>query len=201
MLLDTCVVQHLATVFQYAEAEDGWTDEGVTAVVDRYPRQLATEIVALGSLVFAYRGEPAWVVSRTSGVELARLRGPKGAKLVSWWHQLADYTRELVEAFPELAAQASDSDKPWVGQLELPFDPPIPRLPLPAAPPFGPLADAGDRAVLREAVRHGCPAILTTDLRSFWRFRRWLYQFGVEVWRPTDAWVAIGGDPSLLLPA
>jgi hypothetical protein len=30
------------------------------------------------------------------------------------------------------------------------------------------------------------PVILTTDLRTFWRHRFWLYEQGVEVWRPSD---------------
>lgn len=35
-------------------------------------------------------------------------------------------------------------------------------------------------------MRTALPAILTTDLRTFWRHCTWLYHQGVEVWRPSD---------------
>jgi hypothetical protein len=35
-------------------------------------------------------------------------------------------------------------------------------------------------------MRAGIPAILTTDLKSFWRHRSALYSLGIEIWRPTD---------------
>lgn len=40
---------------------------------------------------------------------------------------------------------------------------------------------------MRDALLSGVPAILTTDLRSFWNRREALYDYGVEIWRPSDA--------------
>jgi hypothetical protein len=54
----------------------------------------------------------------------------------------------------------------------------------------GPLAefrDRGDREIIREALLSGVPAILTTDLRSFWAKREVVLEHGLEVWRPSDA--------------
>jgi hypothetical protein len=43
----------------------------------------------------------------------------------------------------------------------------------------------------------GVPAILTTDLKSFWRHRQWLFGRGVEVWRPSHlSWTLL--DQALL---
>jgi hypothetical protein len=50
----------------------------------------------------------------------------------------------------------------------------------------GPFGGAGDCALIRDALRAEVPVILTTDLRTFWRHRLWLYERGVEVWRPSD---------------
>jgi hypothetical protein len=61
----------------------------------------------------------------------------------------------------------------------------------PADDSFGPFVDAGDRALIRDAIRSKVPAILTTDIRSFWVHRAWLYGAGVEVWRPCDLWAAM----------
>jgi hypothetical protein len=36
---------------------------------------------------------------------------------------------------------------------------------------------------VRDALRAGIPAILTTDIRSFWARRHALYGYGIEVWR------------------
>lgn len=52
------------------------------------------------------------------------------------------------------------------------------------------LADMGDRLLVRDAILAGVPAILTTDLRSFWSHRADLYHLGIEIWRPSDALIA-----------
>ena len=54
----------------------------------------------------------------------------------------------------------------------------------------GPLAefrDRDDREIIREALLRGVPAILTTDLRSFWAKREVVLEYGLEVWRLSDA--------------
>jgi hypothetical protein len=53
----------------------------------------------------------------------------------------------------------------------------------------GPLAflpDLGDRRIVRDALLANIPAILTLDLRTFWRHRDALAPLGVEVWLPSD---------------
>jgi hypothetical protein len=72
------------------------------------------------------------------------------------------------------------------GQQALPIARAHPPLSPKCVPAFGPFADAGDRVLIRSALRAGIPRILTTDLNSFWRHRRSLYPLGIEVWRPTD---------------
>ncbi len=57
----------------------------------------------------------------------------------------------------------------------------------------GPLSecpDRGDRALIRDGLLSGVPAILTTDLRTFWSRRTVLYDLGIEIWRPSDALTA-----------
>jgi hypothetical protein len=203
MLLDTCVVQHVASVFTLTD--ESWTEEAVQQVRQRYPQALAVEILALGDLVFLNgdRGDgPLWAASSTARAELARVGGLKGARLQRWWQDLADYWEGVAEGWPD-CPQVRFDDERCVSphQLALKFVPPVHQFPAPYAPAFGPFADAGDRALIREAIRGGFPAILTTDIRSFWRFRSWLYPHGLEVWRPSDAWQAMGGLPGDLLAA
>jgi hypothetical protein len=53
----------------------------------------------------------------------------------------------------------------------------------------GPLAefrDLGDRALIRDALLAGVPAILTTDLKSFWAKRAVVAEYGLQVWRPSE---------------
>jgi hypothetical protein len=52
--------------------------------------------------------------------------------------------------------------------------------------------DVGPGAVEQRAdpfaqLLSGVPAILTTDLRSFWAKREVVLEYGLEVWRPSDA--------------
>ena len=51
---------------------------------------------------------------------------------------------------------------------------------------LGPFGGAGDCALIRDALRAEVPVILTTDLHTFWRHRFWLYDRGIEAWRPSD---------------
>jgi hypothetical protein len=71
---------------------------------------------------------------------------------------------------------------PGLGQSSLPGLEGFGSMP---AGPLGPFQDPGDRQLIREALHFDIPAILTTDLKTFWRHRGWLYERGVEVWRPT----------------
>ncbi|HEV7566489.1 MAG TPA: hypothetical protein VGO31_11065, partial [Microbacteriaceae bacterium] len=80
------------------------------------------------------------------------------------------------------------------GQLELGINAPLWPLSAECIPEFGPFRDAGDRALIHDAFRAGIPVILTTDLKSFWRHRRALAPFQIEVPRPSDLWAPSCAD-------
>ena len=48
------------------------------------------------------------------------------------------------------------------------------------------MPDLGDRMLVAHALLANVPAILTTDRRTFWRYRRELRDLGVEVMRPKE---------------
>jgi hypothetical protein len=117
----------------------------------------------------------------------------KGHRLRQWWQEWADYfgggikeswyphidtERLVVRWSPEVAEE----------QLSLPVAPPLWPLAAECIPRLDPFTDAGDRALIRIAMRAGIPTILTTDINSFWSHRRAAYALGVEIWRPTDLW-------------
>lgn len=203
MLLDTCLVQHLEFVMDLLDEALYWPEGAQEWLRRRYGEKLGGELIALGELVrfLLPRQGPPWIVSETSRVELKRLGGAKGSRLRAWWTDWAHYWDACVHDYPELA---TTRDQPEValtpGQLALFELPPCPEGDLRSDGPLGPLRDAGDRALVREAVRYQIPAILTTDLRSLWVHRRWLYQGGVEVWRPRDV-LATCSTPATAVPA
>lgn len=197
MLLDTCLVQHLAYV---ADFGDEWHQRGVSDVIDHCSPRLASELVALGDIfsLFTDRGDgPAWAVGRTSRAELLGSPRTSTGPPSQWWWDMAYYWEALASEWPdyESIARIGFGTPSPVSQHQLSFDLNDPVPSTPTAPEFGPFRDAGDRALILEAMRHGFPAILTTDLRSLWRFRRWLYPLGVEIWRPTDLLRAYGYEP------
>ncbi len=202
MLLDTCLLQHLKVVMDmvYAESES-MTEEIAGRLLATYRAPLGPELVALGDLmaVLGHTDPPPWVVAEVSLIEFERLNGAKGSQLRGWWQEWADYfkgcyadgwyphvdaERLLIRTAPVVADE----------QLSLAIEPV--RWPLAAEciPPFGPFPDAGDRALIRTALRAAVPTILTTDLNTFWRHRRVLYPLGIEVWRPTDLWQTLLRD-------
>lgn len=196
MLLDTCTLRHLHQVMSFTEGE--WTlGEGDVASLarDNGPR-LGQELVALADLLALYRAEPPWLVSRTSLVELGSIpHAADRVELVAWWQMWTEYFwGGWGEAFPELDETELVPQPPDVHPDQLSFlATDEPERSLVDAPSFGPFRHAGDRALIRDAYRGNVPAILTTDLRSFWRHRRWLYWAGVEIWRPSDLWTVLGG--------
>jgi hypothetical protein len=174
-----------------------WPPNAERWIRRRYGTVLGEDLVALGEIVtFLYpRQGPPWAVSETSWEELSKIGGAKGSRLRAWWSDWASYWDASADQFPEV-----DSATLWgseamarPGQLQL-FEAPAARWRDRAIEGgFGPFADAGDRALIADAVRAKVPAILTTDVRSFWTHRAWLYQAGIEVWRPRDLWLAL--DP------
>lgn len=194
VLLDTCLLQHLGYVMAFGE--ECWVSEGVPEINDRFPPVLATELLSLGDILQHYRNGdgPPWAVSRISRIEFAQAPVHRQDELFRTWVDWADYWEGLASHVRELngLAEIAGDRKPPIdpGQLQLPLGH-VAERPL-TAPLFGPFADEGDRALIMEARRLGFPAILTTDLRSLWRHRRWLYPFGVELWRPSDVLRAAG---------
>jgi hypothetical protein len=202
MLLDTCLLQHLKFVLDMAQ-DDWMTEEAADEILTRYPGALGTELIALGnvSIVLESNGPP-WVVSEISLVEFDRAQGPKGESLRHWWLEWADYADACRDGgwYPALESASLLLQRAPVvaeGQQSLPVE--AARWPLgpECVPTLGPFLNAGDRALIRVAMRAGIPTILTTDLKSFWRHRRALYPLGIEVWRPSDLWMTICHERAL----
>jgi hypothetical protein len=193
MLLDTCAIQHMKLVMDRTEGEF-MSDEDANELLRRYRGSLGPELVALGDLfALLERNGPPWVVAETSLIEFEQLDSVKGGQLRRWWHDWADYCESCLDGgwYPglDVAALLLRSGPPVIpGQLALPVEPALWPLADECIPPLGPFMDAGDRALIRIAMRAGIPTILTTDLNSFWRHRRAAYALGVEIWRPTDLW-------------
>ena len=174
-----------------------WPPHAERWIRRRYGADLGEDLIALGEIVtFLYpRQGPPWAVSKTSWDELSKIGGMKGSRLRGWWSDWAGYWDASADEFPDVEAAVlwPPDIEPHPNQLQL-FDahPVFRRDPL-VERGFGPFTDDGDRALICDAVRASIPAILTTDVRSFWTHREWLYGAGIEVWRPRDLWVAI--DP------
>jgi len=193
MLLDTCLLQHLQFVMDLLGEAFVWPDGTWAQLRRRYGPGLGEDLIALGEAIALMhpRVPPPWVVSETSLLEIERLGGPKGGALRAWWWEWAHFWEGCADDYPAVATVelASHSAPIAPGQLSL-FE--APSCPLTErGAPLGPFEDAGDRALIRDALRAGVPAILTTDLRSFWSRRRSLSHLGIEVWRPRDFLVAL----------
>lgn len=193
ILLDTCVLQNLKYVMGLVESD--WLDaESEDEILRRYPGALGAELVALADVAAVQQSNgPPWVVSETSLAEFAGTNGTKGRGLRTWWRDWADYVEACFDGgwYPELdVGDLSFRRGPEVadGQLALFEEPSSWPLSPECVPPFGPFRDAGDRALIRDAVRAGIPTILTTDLKSFWSNRHALFPLGIEIWRPSDLW-------------
>ena len=187
VLLDTCVVQHLGYVMDFG---DEWMSRGVRAITTRFSAGLATELLALGDIVQTWQngdGSP-WAVSRISRIEFEQAPAERQERPLETWLGMAQYWSELTSYVPEMADTIGvlAVSQETVHSEQLRFDlSPVTEVPF-SAPSFGPFRDEGDRALILEAQRFGFPTILTTDLRSFWRHRSWLYPYGIELWRPSD---------------
>jgi hypothetical protein len=193
MLLDTCVIQNLEWVWDRMEEERGeqWTGEQVQELERQFGPQLAEELLALGCLVshLQWEGFP-WLVSASARGEIERFRGRKQAGILRGWTRLSEAQGDWAnDSFRGVAASVLEAS------AEVRVNPLTLRgLGVRSVDEIvandGPLSifrDRGDRALIRDALLSGVPAILTTDLRSFWNHREALYDYGVEVWRPHDA--------------
>ena len=128
-----------------------------------------------------------WIVSETSLLEFERITGPKGEALRAWWWEWAAYRDSCFEAgsYPEVDFDSlmirSAGPQVSENQLSLPIEPPSWPLAESCVPPFEAFQDAGDRALIGDALRAGILGILTTDVRTFWRPRRALRALGLQV--------------------
>lgn len=137
-----------------------------------------------------------FVVSLVSWQELLRSPADRRKKLEAEWRHWRARSQvlhpETFESVPHPTFTQMPEDLRWPrsGQMVLPG--------LGQAweteERLGPFQDAGDRQLIREALLYELPAILTTDLKTFWRHRTWLYSHGLEVWRPTDLCWALLND-------
>lgn len=201
LLVDTCVVQN----FHWARtrAPELSDTAGWQHVEKVFGKAFALELRAVFGLL---RGTEEilfpsvffpFVMSRTAWLELSRARGTRAEGLREEWRRwrsrAQDYDLDAAPwpiPHPVFSLMPEQLGWPSAGQLCLPgLNDGFQDL-----SPLGPFNDVGDRLLIREALRLEIYAILTTDLRTFWRHRRWLYAHGLEVWRPTDLTWAIWND-------
>ena len=190
MLLDTCVIQNLEWVWDLIENDVPWSTDKFEDVTAKFGEPLAEELLALDRLVSHLRwsGFP-WLVSGSAEAELDRIVTAKGEGLRAGW-------RRLAEALEDWGTDAYGPVAPGVLRRGRPVraNPLILRgLGVASVDEItaddGPLAgfrDRGDREMIRDALLSGVPAVLTTDLRSFWAKRELVRDYGLEIWRPTD---------------
>lgn len=180
MLLDTCTIQHL----EWARRSVPQGSESSPTVLDpiqvRLGAALTKELCALVDLELMAQSDLPFCVSLSSRQEFASAPTSRRDTLVAEWNSWNAYAQRLgAGQWPTEALTGAAAPVPvHPAQLS------IPGIELPTA--RGPFSDAGDRALIQDAVRCRVPAILTTDLRTFWQHRQWLYEKGIEVWRPSD---------------
>lgn len=199
LLLDTSVVQHLDWVWKRLDENIEWTDDTVKALESRFGPALVDELFALGHLVirFEWDGFP-WIVSASSEAEIKRARRANRTDLAGGWEYFAGHQEDWgLDAWGSIAPGML-SPSTFFPDSRFRVSPLLLRS-LGVATveeivdvdgPLRAFRDAGDRAVIREAIVSGAPGVLTTDLRSFWAHRDDTLQWGVEIWRPSDLLLA-----------
>ncbi len=196
MLLDTCVIQNIEWVWDRIEEPEcsQWTEEGVQRLEEQFGARFANELLCLGYLVdhLQWEGFP-WLVSASAQDEIGRSRGRRRPGVLRGWERLSESQADWnVSSFRGVAPSVLDP----TGAVRV--NPLILRgIGVSSVDeitadngPLSSLRDAGDRALVRDAMLSGVPAILTTDLRSFWSQREAIYGLGVEIWCPSDALTA-----------
>lgn len=200
VLLDTCVVQQL--LWTRVDAPDLADEQGWERVARRYGEKLGTELAALTGLrlgvedAILHDEGCVFVASRTAWDELSRApRHRRNGLLEEWriWRTAPEYVGDGVledlrsDERPLFRCTPEELAWPIPDQISL-FPPP------PTDGAIGPFRHAGDISLITEAMNLGISAILTTDLRSFWIHREWLFEQDVEVWRPSDLCWAMWND-------
>jgi hypothetical protein len=198
LLLDTCVLQHLAWVERVLEEAGGhmeWNEEATSQLETRYGPDTAADLMDLGAL---------WIDSQDNGNALPWLVSPSAAaELARSGRQSAREAEDLRRYFEGHQEDWSSWSYPGVA-LGLLFESATggPARPSPlilralgvadcdgivASPgPLDFMRDRGDRLVVRDALLANVPGILTLDRRSFWAHRCRLEDLGVTVLRPSE---------------
>ena len=207
-LLDTCVLQNLDWVDRLRESTGNvtWDDESVERLVKRYGRDLANDLLDLGTLYteFEARSGYPWLVCNTAIDEANLLSGEKGDRLRRMIDFLAGHQEEWCSnTYPGIAKGLLLAHRPYrISPLILK------ALTVQCAEdvssPAGPLAflpDRGDRLIAAHALLANIPVVLTTDRRTFWERRDQLGPLGVSVMRPGELlelyepyWIALNGE-------
>jgi hypothetical protein len=207
-LLDTCVLQNLDWVDRQREATGNvtWDDDSVERLVERYGRELANDLIDLGSLYtgFEARSGYPWLVCNTAIDEANLLNGEKGDRLRRMIDFIAGHQEQWCSTtYPGIAKGLLLTRRPYrISPLILK------ALDVQCAEevssPLGPLAylpDRGDRLIAAHALLANIPVVLTTDRRTFWERRDQLLPLGVTVMRPGELlelyepyWIALNGE-------
>jgi hypothetical protein len=192
-LLDTCVLQNLDWVDQQIESTGTvtWDDAAIADLAGRYGIELASDLVALGILYkeFEDRSGYPWLVCQAAQAEVCRAGGGKGRRLVS----MLNFVRGHQDCW-------SNDTYPAVatGFLFAPRQGRVSPVLLrglgvtsvdevsSASGPLSFLPDEGDRLVVAAALLANVPVVLTTDRRTFWKYRAELDAYGLAVMRPTE---------------
>ena len=182
MLLDTCTIQHLEWARRNVRDGSQTAFETLERVQKRVGAALAVELSALVDLERMACDELPFCVSLTSRHELSAAPAARRGALLAEWDDWAEHAQSVVELSAAVVAALVGNAAPapvHPDQLGIPGI-------VQQHAVLGPFGGAGDCALIRDALRAEVPVILTTDLRTFWRHRFWLYEQGVEVWRPSD---------------
>lgn len=191
-LLDTCVLQNLDWVDRRREAGDvTWDDKSVRELTERYGRDLADDLLDLGTLYTAFevRSGYPWLVCNAALDEAKLLQGEKGERLRRMIDFLSGHQDEWCsDTYPGIAKGLLTSTR---GRRISPLI--LKALGVQSAEevasPRGPLAflpDHGDRLIAADALLANIPVVLTTDHRTFWERRDRLLPLGVRVMRPGE---------------
>lgn len=193
-LLDTSVLQNLDWINRLIESEGGevyWDDHAVARLEERYGKALADDLIDLGTLYkrFEHYGEYPWLICNEAVDEAGILQNEKGERVRQLISFLSGHQDDCAHdsytgvSLGLLLARGASRPSPLilralgVARREEVYA---------VGGPLSFLPDLGDRMLVAHALLANVPAILTTDRRTFWRYRRELRDLGVEVMRPKE---------------
>jgi hypothetical protein len=191
LLLDTCVVQHLTWVFERQQEVEDWTDQRFAQLLYRYG-QFAEELVALWELAELYehhfQSTPPWLVSVSSREELSRIPDARRGRVLATWDWYHDNSEDWSRDSYQTVAPALLQSTPSVPNRLLLKGLGVDRYQalLEDGGPLASFPDIGDRQLVREALFAGVQTVLTTDLRTIWRYRQHAADLGILIVKPTE---------------